>query len=638
MTTLDNLRRSAKRWLRALRAGDVDARVRFERACPGAAATPGLRDVQHAIARERGYESWKAMTAAAGDGPLSADLDRFAHLAEDLALAFDTGDPAALQRLSDHYGRAITWDDVKAMIWKRVRTVREAKGRAGSFPVVDARDLLARDAGFASWDELARAHQQGVAPPAAPYVVDAKNNRVSPRRALRAADWDVIVSAMKERGITALDAGDQMTDAAMEQISRLEHVTSLHIGGSPQLTDAGLRCLERMPQIEELDLGNYPGGAITDRGLEVLRELRGLRRFHMPWQRGITDAGVAHLAACDRLEIVNLLGTQTGDGAIRALTGKPLLRRLTTGRQVTDAGVALLPQLPAFNTWPGGDLEYSLMSAEAGPTHLVLDGPFTNRSLDALVTLDGLFGLSFFWHVSELTSDGLAPLRSMSHLGFVGCQGHLCDDEAMRHIAAVPGLRMLMAQGTVASDEGFIALSRSPTLEYLWGRECPHLTGVGFRALADLPALRGIAVSCKAVDDEALAMLPRFPALRQLMPMDVSDEGFRHVGRCEHLDGLWCMYCRDTTDRATAYLTGLSRLKTYYAGATQITDRSLELLGCVASLERVQLYECRGVTDAGLRFLATLPRLREITLDGLPHVTLAGTALFPAGVRVNYSI
>jgi hypothetical protein len=67
----------------------------------------------------------------------------------------------------------------------------------------------------------------------------------------------------------------------------------------------------------------------------------------------------------------------------------------------------------------------------------------------------------------------------------------------MRHIAGIPRLRMLMAQGTVATDNGFAALSRSPTIEDIWGRECPNLQGRGFATLADMPALKGFAVSCK---------------------------------------------------------------------------------------------------------------------------------------------
>jgi Leucine-rich repeat (LRR) protein len=96
------------------------------------------------------------------------------------------------------------------------------------------------------------------------------------------------------------------------------------------------------------------------------------------------------------------------------------------------------------------------------------------------------------------------------------------------------------------------------------------------------------------------------------------------------------MYCRETTDAATAHIAGL-RIAYYYAGLTLITDRSLEILGGMTSLEQVELYECQGVTDAGLGFLAGLPRLREVHLDGLPGVTLDGTRVFPARVRVKYT-
>src|SRR5215510_602906 len=57
------------------------------------------------------------------------------------------------------------------------------------------------------------------------------------------------------------------------------------------------------------------------------------------------------------------------------------------------------------------------------------------------------------------------------------------------------------------------------------GLRMPNLGGRGFTALAAMPALRGVAVSCKNVDDTSLSDLPSFPALRALMPMDVLDEG-----------------------------------------------------------------------------------------------------------------
>jgi len=66
-SSLENLKREAKRWLRALRDTDPavqrDARARLERAVPNAPAISTLRDVQLALAREYGSPGWSALTA-----------------------------------------------------------------------------------------------------------------------------------------------------------------------------------------------------------------------------------------------------------------------------------------------------------------------------------------------------------------------------------------------------------------------------------------------------------------------------------------------------------------------------------------------------------------------------------------------
>jgi ankyrin repeat protein len=60
-SSLDSLKKAAKRWLRALRAGDEAARARLLRVHPGAAAAVTLRDVQFALAREHGVAGWAAL-------------------------------------------------------------------------------------------------------------------------------------------------------------------------------------------------------------------------------------------------------------------------------------------------------------------------------------------------------------------------------------------------------------------------------------------------------------------------------------------------------------------------------------------------------------------------------------------------
>lgn len=63
-TSLDTLRKDARRWLKALRRGDAAARVRLDAAWPHAPRTPGLRDLQHALALEYGTQGWIALKEA----------------------------------------------------------------------------------------------------------------------------------------------------------------------------------------------------------------------------------------------------------------------------------------------------------------------------------------------------------------------------------------------------------------------------------------------------------------------------------------------------------------------------------------------------------------------------------------------
>jgi ankyrin repeat protein len=97
LTTLDNLRKAAKRWLKALRDGDADARMRLVRAYPNAPEPATLRDVQHALARERGHASWIALkNAIAGSLPPDAPLAA-------LLTAAAGGDASAVDTILDEH-------------------------------------------------------------------------------------------------------------------------------------------------------------------------------------------------------------------------------------------------------------------------------------------------------------------------------------------------------------------------------------------------------------------------------------------------------------------------------------------------------------------------------------------------------
>ena len=630
--TLESLKKDAKAWLAAIRAGDAEARARLDRALPHAPGSPTLRDVQLGVARLNGFPGWAALKAALAPDPQASarTLAHYREMADALLEAYRTGTPEAMER---HY--RLTWH---RRSWQAMRTYAalDAGKRPASpegpddFSLADAQRLVAHEHGFADWPALEAfvgAMPGGVTITAKPVRLVAADPAPDERPLLVSRDWPIVLRALTEAAAPGLDGSEQLTDAMLSDLARVEHLARLDAGGSKAVTDAGVLALAGLPHLRHLDLR---GTAITDRALDVVRTLPALESISL-WATRITDAGVRALGACDRLRSVNLGWTNTGDAAVRALAGHANLRSFHSGQGLTDDGLAAFHDWPVFKTWQGGEPVMALLSYQAEPNQLILRGSLTDRGLAKLRGLDGLFGLNLDNSDLAITADGIASIVDLPRLGWLGVDA---KDDWMPRIAAMPRLRFLASQDTVIGDDGFVALSRSRSIEYIWGRRCHNLRRRGFLALSEMPALRGLSVSCLNVDDEGLAALPRFPALRELMPMDVPDAGYRHIAKCAALESLILMYCRDTTDAATEHLTTLTALRSYFNSYTTITDRTPELLSRLDSLERVTFDGCHRLTNAGIARLARLPRLTRLRVNG-HGVTPAVRSAFAVTVDVD---
>ena len=637
--SLDSLKKEAKRWLAALRADAADARARLDRAFPDAPTVPTLRDVQHALAREHGFAGWTALKDAIEDAlrnKHAAGVRTFANyetMAEVLLEAYRTGTPEAMERLYSFTWHRRSWQGFRTYVHLDLGKRPASPADDVDITLDDARHLIALEHGFSNWEELTRFTESSAGTKrlaAKPVRLTHPNAFADARTVATSRDWDEIIRLLAIHPTATLAAEGQMTDAVLADIAAMsgaEKIIALDFGGSKALTDEGMRLLSRFPRLEHIDIG---GTAITDRGLAVLQSLPALKSISLWWTR-VTDDGAQHLAQCHSLERVNLGGTQTGDGALRALAGKQNLRDLMSGEHVTDAGIPLLHELPVFKTWQGGEPRMALLSYDSAPNRLALRGSFTDRGIEQMRGLDGLFGLNLDDSKLAITAAAMIPLVSLPNLGWLGVDA---KDDWMPHIANMPRLRFLGAQDTPGGDDGFAALSASRSIEYIWGRRCHNLKRRGFMALANMPALRGLSVSCLNVDDVGVAALPSFPALRELMPMDVPDVGYRHIGKCAGLESLILMYCRDTTDAATEHITGLTKLSYYFNSYTTITDRTPELLSRMDSLERITFDACHGLTNAGVARLARLPNLRELRVSGR-QITRDVIGMFPPRVSVH---
>ena len=630
-TTLENLKREAKRWLKALRANVADARDRLRRVLPNSPEALTLRQVQHALALEHGLSGWPELKNRL---PQNTPMRYYENVAAALVTAYQTGEDRAMRIVWDYFGHMRAWDGMRRYVRLDLgKSEQPKRPEDDAITLVEAQYLVARMQGFESWRALAD-FAASVPPGKAIAAKSVSTFFVDEAgviaEGIKSRDWDEIIAAMAERQLPGLHASGQMTDALLHRFSRLDHIMALDLASSKGVSDDGLSHLARLPRLRHVNLA---GTGITDRGLEVLRRLPALESIVLTGTR-VTDAGMTNLAACEDLKAVDLSWTRTGDGAIRALAGKRKLGIFRSGNQVTDAGLELLHALPVFKIWQDGEPRMSLLGFDAGPNFLMLRGSFTDKGIAQLVGLDGLFALNVDSDQLAITGAGLAPLVNLPNLGWLAFDA---KDESMPYIAALPHLRFLMCQDTTAGDEGFVGLSRSQSIEYIWGRRCHNLRRRGFMALANMPTLAHLSVSCKNVDDVGLSALPKFPALTELMPMDVPDDGYRHIGRCEWLESLVLMYCRETTDTATEHIAALPRLKKYFASYNRITDRTPVILSRVDSLEDVTFDSCAGLSNVGIAALARLPKLRELRVESMPGVTADVTAAFPATVRVRYS-
>jgi hypothetical protein len=123
-STLETLKKEAKRWLKAIRAGDARAKERFLAATGTAPDTAGLRDVQLALAREYGFPGWIALRGALDDLAL-ARRSRAERVEIILRSVTWHGDQAAAARILTRWPELGTYDFYIAVATGNVAEVKQ---------------------------------------------------------------------------------------------------------------------------------------------------------------------------------------------------------------------------------------------------------------------------------------------------------------------------------------------------------------------------------------------------------------------------------------------------------------------------------------------------------------------------------
>lgn len=148
----------------------------------------------------------------------------------------------------------------------------------------------------------------------------------------------------------------------------------------------------------------------------------------------------------------------------------------------------------------------------------------------------------------------------------------------------IAGLKQLFLNGTSIGDTSYKVLATIDSIDLL-DLSTTKITDEGVKAISTLPSLAWLNLSnINSVTDSSLKALAKNPSLRTLLVQNtsVTDIGFQHLE-----------------------MTHLNRLE---FGSAAISDAALKSVACIKTLDIIDV-SGQAVSDAGVRFLSTLPAL-----------------------------
>jgi uncharacterized protein (TIGR02996 family) len=293
-------------------------------------------------------------------------------------------------------------------------------------------------------------------------------------------------------------------------------------------------------------------------------------------------------------------------------------------------------------------------------------GLFRDDDLRALAPLVELRRLALF-SCELVTARGLEVLAGLPHLASIDLRNCSLSDDGVRCLAGLPltyvkfnaisddltedGMRLLAAAPLrslhlTALDAGtpdVWPFAEHPTLREL-ELSAPRISRHGATALGSMPALRRLLLRGSTLDDRGAAELA--PLAGRLRTLDlrkskqitdaaceilvafdwltfldlsstgIGGAGVRRLSRLRQLEHLDLGYL-DLDDDDVGALASLSRLRSLcLAWGQRITDRTVETLVQLPTLERLDLAGTRITGDGLERLFDKLPKLVELGLQG----------------------
>ena len=268
---------------------------------------------------------------------------------------------------------------------------------------------------------------------------------------------------------------------------------------SAWVPDSELARLSSFPKLRRLDLSLTH---ISDRALEVLKDLPALIDLDLTYAEHITDAGLARLRDAKNLERLVLEGAKITDSGVNSLTSLANLRSLNLRcTQITDGALEHLESLTRLEHLAiGGNriAGFGLIHLQALPglKHLDLSG--------AQLTDDGIWSVA----LSDLNIQTVATLKGLESLNLAASE--------LAGMATIPDGGIREVATLRITDLGVEMLKQIESLRSL-DLTRSRITARGLRSLSELPRLDRLSLAhIDRLDDSALGAIAQMKQLRML--------------------------------------------------------------------------------------------------------------------------
>lgn len=214
-----------------------------------------------------------------------------------------------------------------------------------------------------------------------------------------------------------------------------------------------------------------------------------------------------------------------------------------------------------------------------------------------------------------VSDENLAALKGLVNLESLVVGGYLIHDRGMEHLTALPKLESVLLENTNLTDDGAKALAKVPQLKHLTIRGSV-MTDAGLATLATIAQLESIEILNPTVPKPewepriTAAGLREFAKLPELKKLSVSGHEIK-------LD-----------DAAIGFLVQMKNLEHLVLWSTPITDAGVRVIGTLRKLKTLSLEHCTQISDAGMAHLVRCTTLKELWLsfapiggEGLAHLT-----------------